>query len=78
MKTTERINQRKAVDNEEIVMVQREHGTHSANAEQVHALIEEAWIPIFKMHELGTQATWEHFEASFSEHIPAASDCQRA
>ena len=27
---------------------------HTANADHVHALIEQAWIPIFKMHELGT------------------------
>ena len=45
------------------------------NAEQVHALIEEAWIPTFKMHELGTKRTWEPFEASFGEHILATSEC---
>ena len=43
-------------------MVQREDGTHTANAEQVHALVEQAWMPIFKMHELGTRPTWEQFE----------------
>ena len=37
---------------------------HTANAEQVHALIEQASIPIFKMHELGTQPTWSQFEAA--------------
>ena len=36
-------------------MVQRDDGTRTASAEQVHALIEQAWISIFKMHELGTQ-----------------------
>ena len=41
---------------------------HTANAEQVHALIEQAWIPVFKMHELGTQPTWLQYEASFSEY----------
>ena len=51
-----------------IVMVQRDDGTHTANAEQVHALIEQAWIPIFKMHELGTQPICSHFEAAFGEH----------
>ena len=25
------------------------------------ALIEQVWIPIFKMHELGTQPTWSQF-----------------
>ena len=45
--------------------VQRDDGTHTANAEQVHALTEQAWIPIFKMHELGTQPTWSQFEAAF-------------
>ena len=39
-----------------------EDGTHRANAEQVHALIEEARIAIFKKHELGTQPPWEEFE----------------
>ena len=48
---------------------------HTANAEQVHALIEQAWIPIFKMHELGTQPTWSQFEAAFGEHIPATCEC---
>ena len=56
-------------------MVQRDDDTHTANAEQVHALIEQAWIPIFKMHELGTQPTWLQFEASFGEHIPATCEC---
>ena len=44
------------VDNEKIVKVQRDDGTHTANAEQVHALIQQAWIPIFMMHDMGTQA----------------------
>ena len=65
----------KGVDNEKLVMVQRDDGTHAANAEQVHALIEQAWIPISKMHELGTQPTWPQFEASFGEHIPATCEC---
>ena len=43
------------VDNEKLVMAQREDGTHTANAEQVHALVEQALMPIFKMHELGTR-----------------------
>ena len=42
----------KGVDNEKIVMVQREDGTHAANAKQAHTLVEQAWIPIFKMQEL--------------------------
>ena len=29
----------------------------------------------FKMHELGTQPTWSHFEAAFIEHISAAYEC---
>ena len=53
-------------------MVQREGGTHTANAEQVHTLVEQAWMPIFKMRELGTRPTWEQFESSFGEHVPAA------
>ena len=57
------------------VMVQGDDGTHVANAEQVHALIERAWIPILKMHELGTQPTWSQFEAAFGEHIRAACEC---
>ena len=56
-------------------MVQRDDVTHTANAEQVHALIEQAWIPMFKMHELGTQPTWRQFEASFGQHIPASCEC---
>ena len=56
-------------------MVQREDGTHTANAEQVHALIEQAWIPIFKMHELGTRPTWQQFETSFGEHISISCEC---
>ena len=48
----------KVVENEKIVIVQREDSTHTANAEQVHALVEQAWMPIFKMHELGTRPTW--------------------
>ena len=47
----------------------------TANAEQVHALTEQAWIPIFMMHELGTQPTWFQCEASFGEHIPATCEC---
>ena len=65
----------KGVDNEKIVIVQRDGGTHTANAEQAHELTEQAWIPIFKMHELGTQPTWSQFEAAFGEHIPATCDC---
>ena len=66
----------KGVDNEKIVMVQRDDDTHTANAEQVRALIEQAcWIPIFKMHELGTQPTWLQFEASVGAHIPATCEC---
>ena len=43
------------------MLVQRDDGTHTANA---------GWeIPIYKMHEMGTQ-----FEASFGEHIPALVD----
>ena len=53
----------------------RHDGTHTANAEQVDALKEEAWIPIFKMHELGTQPNREQFEASVDEHIRATSEC---
>ena len=56
-------------------MEQREDGTHTANAEQVHPLIEQAGIPIFKMHELGTRPTWRQFEASFGEHFPATCEC---
>ena len=56
----------KGVDNEKIVMVQRDDGTHTTNAEQVHALVAQAWIPIFKLHELGTQPTWSQFEAAFA------------
>ena len=37
-------NRCKEVDKEKIVMVQCEDGTRTANAELVHALIEEAWI----------------------------------
>ena len=48
---------------------------HTANAEQVHALIEQVWIPTFKMHELDIQPTWSLFEAAFGEHIPAACEC---
>ena len=33
----------KGVDIEKIVMVKGDDGTHTANAEQVHALIEQAW-----------------------------------
>ena len=55
--------------------VHRDDGALTANAEQVHALIEQAWIPIFNMHELGTQPTWSQFEAAFGEHIPAACEC---
>ena len=57
-----------------IVMVQREDGKHTANAEQVHALVEQAWMPIFMMHER-TRPPWEQFEASFGEHIPASCEC---
>ena len=57
-----------------IIVVQREDVTHAANAEHVHARIEEAWMPIFNMHELGTPPTWEQFEASFGDHIFATSE----
>ena len=56
-------------------MVPREYGTHTANAEQVHVLVEQAWVPIFKMHEFGTWPTWEQFGASFGEHILVACEC---
>ena len=56
-------------------MVQRDDGTLTANAEQMHAPIEKAWIPIFKMHELGTHPTWLQFEASFGKHLPATCEC---
>ena len=56
-------------------MVQRKDGTHTANAEQVHALIEQAWIPIFEMHELGTRPTWQQFETSSGEHISTSCEC---
>ena len=59
-------NWSKGVDNEKNVMVQREGGTHAANAKQLHTLVEQAWIPIFKMHELGTRPTWSQFEAEFA------------
>ena len=65
----------KNADCEKIVMVQQEDGTHTANAEQVHALIEQTWIPIFKMHELGTRPTWQHFEEVFGDHIPVSCEC---
>ena len=65
----------KNADCEKIVMVQHEDGTHTANAEQVHALIEQTWIPIFKMHELGTRPTWQHFEEVFGDHIPVSCEC---
>ena len=55
--------------------VQREDGTHTANAKQVHAFVEQAWMPIFKMHERGTRPTWPQFEAEFGEHVPSACDC---
>ena len=56
-------------------MVQRDDGTHTFNAEQVHALIEQVWIPIFKMHELSTRPTWQQFETSLGEHIPISCEC---
>ena len=65
----------KGIDIEKIVMVQREDGTQTANVDQVHAFVQKACIPIFKMHELGTQPTWEQVEASFAEHIPATCEC---
>ena len=40
-----------------------------------NALVEEAWMPIFKMHDLGTQPTQEQFEASFGEYILATCEC---
>ena len=64
----------KNADCEKFVMVQQEDGTHTANAEQVHALIEQTWIPIFKMHELGTRPTWQHFEEVFGDHIPVSCE----
>ena len=41
----------------------------------MHALLEQAWIPIFKMHEPGTRPTWQQFETSFGEHIPISCEC---
>ena len=46
--------------------MQREDGRHTANAEDVHALVEESRIQIFKMHELGTQPTGEQYERTHS------------
>ena len=56
-------------------MVQREDGTHTANAKQVHTLIEQAWIPIFKMRELGTRPSWQQFVIAFGEDIPVSCEC---
>ena len=30
---------------------------------------------MLKMHERGTQPTWEHCEVLFGEHVPAAGEC---
>ena len=56
-------------------MVQREDGTHTANAKQVHALVEQAWVPVFKMQERGTRPFWSQFEAFFGEYLPRAGEC---
>ena len=51
------------------------HEDDREKAKQVHTLVAQAWISIFKMNELGTRPTWSQLESEFGEHIPSACEC---
>ena len=41
----------------------------------MHALLREAWLPIFKMHDSVPVPSWDDFVAHFGAHIPAPTPC---
>ena len=55
---------------ERVTMVQREDGTHTANAAQVHQLLQDAWLPVVRMYDKVVPPSWTESALSFGELIP--------
>ena len=66
----------KAADSAKVVMIQRQDGSYTANATEMHKLLLDAWLPIFRMYDHGDPPKWEEFENKFGQFIPPSVPCQ--
>ena len=65
----------KMTDNQRVNMISRPDGSYTANSEEMHKLILDAWLPIFRMFEHEPPASWSEFEKEFGAFFPP---CNRA